>query len=207
MALSKLLVATHNPAKITEIKYGLDPLIKQGVELVTLSDLKIRQEPEETGKTYKDNSFLKAKYYSKLSGLPSIADDGGFSIPSLNNEPGVKSKLWLGHPVSDEKLIEHTLFRLQNKRDGERKAFLETCIVFYDPKSKIEIYETEKINGYVAKSPFNKWIRGFPFRALLITDKFNKYYDELTDEEHKQINHRLIALRRLVKKIQSLVLK
>ncbi|EKE14602.1 MAG: hypothetical protein ACD_12C00397G0001, partial [uncultured bacterium] len=86
-----------------------------------------------------------------------------------------------------------------------RKAYLEACLCFYDPQTNGEIYETEKITGHISETSVLKIIPGFPYRALLIVDKFNKCYDELTKEEHQQINHRLIALKRLTKRIKDLI--
>jgi len=203
----KLLIATHNQAKLKELRLGLKPLEKLKIVLVSLNDLKIDKEPEETGKTFCENAFLKAKYYSDLTGLSIIADDGGLIIPYLNNAPGVKSRRWLGYEASDQKLIQYTLLHLRGVIRTNRIAYLQTCITFYDPKTKKSFYETEKIKGYIADKPSGKATNGYPFRALFIIDKFNKYYDELTEEEHNEINHRLIALKQLVKKIQSYLLQ
>ncbi|MCX7880957.1 MAG: hypothetical protein N2482_00370, partial [Patescibacteria group bacterium] len=155
--------------------------------------------------------------------LPTISDDGGLIIPYLNNEPGVKSRRWLGYDASDEELISYTLKRLKNTTKKQRTAYLQTCLCFYLPKkinSKILsltrshqkqnkknkdflILQEEKIKGYIAFSPSKKRIKGYPFRALFIVEKYNKYYDELTDEEHQKINHRLTALKKIIKKIKE----
>src|SRR3989344_5109954 len=95
--MKTLLIATHNTAKLKELKLGLRDLEKQGVKIITLNDLKISKNPEETGKTFRENAILKAKFYADLTNLPTIADDGGIIIPLLNNEPGVKSRRWLGY--------------------------------------------------------------------------------------------------------------
>ncbi|OGK10334.1 hypothetical protein A2767_07230 [Candidatus Roizmanbacteria bacterium RIFCSPHIGHO2_01_FULL_35_10] len=210
----KILIATHNKAKLAEIKFGLLDIEKKGIKILALSDLKITSKPEETGKTFKENALLKAKFYAGLSNLPTIADDGGLIIPYLNNEPGVKSRRWLGFEATDEELIQHTLLHLKGVKLISRKAYLETCIYFYLPESnndsgqaRMTLFEQEKIYGHVAEKPYKYWDEGFPYRALLIVDKYNKYYDALTLEEHKQINHRLKALERLVVKISKYLLK
>lgn len=205
--IKKLLIATHNPAKIKEISIGLAPLSEKGIKLVTLNDLKINQDVKETGITFKENAILKAKFYAKLTGLPAIADDGGLIIPYLNNEPGIKSKRWLGYDASDEELIRHTLMKLESAGKSDRIAYLQTCICFFHPAGGIIICEEEKIKGHIAQKPSSKFAPGFPYRALLVVDEFNKYYDELTGDEHDQINHRLKALRRLVKRIEKYLLE
>lgn len=224
--MKKLLLATHNQAKLEELKLGVKELVKKGVKALTLNDLKITQNTQESGKTFCENAQIKAKFYGDLTGLPTIADDGGLIIPHLNNEPGVKSRRWLGYEATDEELIAYTFQRLQGVQKNKRKAFLQTCLCFYFPSivipTKAGIYidsrfcgndngiiicQQEKIKGYIAEKPSGRPTFGYPFRALFIVDKFNKYYDELTEEEHLKINHRLKALKRLIKKIEKYLLQ
>jgi XTP/dITP diphosphohydrolase len=204
--VKKILIASGNPGKIAEIKIGLQKLKSFGIDILTLNDVKVGEyKPEENGKTFKDNAIIKAKFYAYLTRLPVVSDDGGLIIPYLNNEPGVKSKRWLGRDATDLELIEYTLYNLRGCTGSKRIAFLETCLCFYNPQTGKAIFETEKISGYISEVPFSKRTTGYPFRAVFIVDKFNKYYDELTEVEHQQVNHRLIALKRLTKKIRNLI--
>jgi XTP/dITP diphosphohydrolase len=201
MKLEKILLGTKNSAKIEELKFGLNNFL-QGIEILTLNDFDLKDEPEETEETFEGNATLKAKFYAQKLNLSTIADDGGLIIPALNNEPGVKSKRWLGYDASDEELIEYTLKRMEKYRDNERIAYLETCLAFYDPETEKMFLEKEKIEGYIAYKPSSQRIIGYPFRSLFIVKKFNKYYDELSEKEHFEINHRLKALERLVEKLK-----
>lgn len=209
--MKKILLATHNPAKLEELKSGLKELEKYGIIFLSLNDVGVENQPEETGKTFQENSEIKARYYSKITNLPTIADDGGLIIPYLKNEPGVRSKRWPGYEASDEELIKFTLTKLNGCPDKKRTAFLETCITFYHllhptgETNEILIYEQEKIKGKIAKKPSNKPTNGYPYRALFIVDEFNKYYDDLTKKEHNKINHRYRALKKLTKKIKDLI--
>jgi len=203
----KILIATHNSGKLKELQKGLLILKSLGHEIVSLKDLSIHTEPEETGSNFQENSLLKAKYYARLSQLPTIADDGGLGIHVLNGEPGVKSRRWKGYDAADEELIQYTLIKLKNYHGNDRSAYLQTCITFYEPKTKTTFSETEEIDGYIADIPSKKRIEGYPFRALFIVKKFNKYYDDLTENEHEEINHRLKAVKRLAKKIESYLLQ
>src|SRR3990167_5924313 len=214
--MKKILIATQNKAKLKELKFGLQNLEKSGVKIVSLADLRIASEPHETGKTFQENAEIKARFYGGLTKLPAIADDGGLVIPYLNNGPGVKSRRWLGRESTDEELIQHTLVHLKGVKKADRTAYLETCICFYSPVSSnpqgsrnpegsVIICEQEKIKGFIAAKPSPRRIEGYPYRALLIIDKFNKYYDDLSKLEHQQINHRLKALKRLVKKVKDLI--
>ncbi|MCL4364527.1 non-canonical purine NTP pyrophosphatase [Patescibacteria group bacterium] len=203
--MKKLLIATHNPAKTIEIKSALNELKKQGVELLTLNDVGVEKEPEETGKTFQENSALKAKFYSKLTNLATIADDGGLIIPFLGNAPGVRSRRWPGYEAGDQELIDYTLSHLKNAGGDERTAFLETCVTFFYPPTGQIFFEQEKIKGHIAEIPSPRPTNGYPYRALFVVDEFGKYYDELTREEHDKINHRYKALRKLTKRIENLI--
>lgn len=199
--VKKILLATTNKAKLEELTQGALTLTNLGYKIVNLKDLKISQEPEETGKTFEENSKLKAKFYGNLTSLPTIADDGGLLIPYLNNEPGVKSSRWLGREATDQELIDYALLRLQNAKGSDRTAYLQTCLCYYNPNNQQIICETEKIKGRIAQQSSSRPTHGYPYRALFIVDKYQKYYDELTEKEHQVINHRLAALKRLIIKI------
>lgn len=204
--MKKILIASSNPGKISEIIFGLQDLKKQGIEVLTLSDVIVGdEEPDESGSTFPENALIKAKYYGSLTHLPVISDDGGLIIPYLNNEPGVKSRRWLGYNATDQELVDYTLKRLEGVALSNRKAYLEACLCFYHPEKNVIIYETERILGHIADVPYPKRVPGFPYRDLLIVDKYNKYYDELSEKEHELVNHRLIALKRLTKKIINLL--
>ncbi len=201
--MKQLLLATGNPGKLAEMRQGLASLLKKSWQLLSLGDLKITIEPQETGQTFLENAKLKAFYYAQNSGLPVISDDGGFVIPYLNGEPGVHSARWLGENSSEDNLIKHTLTRLENAHDKQRQAYLELVLCFYDPFRKLLLFENEKITGFVADKPSEKRVKGFPYRALLKVEPFHKYYDELSTQEHLQVNHRLKALGKLEQKLNQ----
>lgn len=203
----KILIATHNPGKLEELRKGLSGLEKKGVKTVSLKDLSIDLEPQETGETFQENSLLKAKFYANLAALPTIADDGGLGIDILKGAPGVKSRRWPGYQASDQELIDYTLLHLRGVTKANRTAYLQTCITFFDPQTQTVFSETEKIEGLIADVPSTRRTGGYPFRALFIVKKFNKYYDDLSEKQHEEINHRLKAVRRLAEKIRSYLLQ
>lgn len=203
----KLLIATHNKAKLGELLIGVEKLRQENIAILSLNDLSISKDPEETGKTFRDNSVLKAKYYGDLTGIPTIADDGGLLIDILNGEPGVKSKRWLGYDASDEELISYTLRRLEGLPVEKRTAKLETTLCFYIPQTHEIFCESEQIHGYIAQKQSGRPTDGYPYRSLFVVKRYGKYYDELTQIQHEDINHRLIALGRLVEKIKVHLLK
>ena len=204
--MKKILIASSNPAKISEIKIGLQKLKDLGIDILTLNDVEVGdKEPDETGKTFQENAIIKAKFYGDKTGLPAIADDGGLIIPYLNNEPGVKSKRWIGRDATDSELIGFCLHNLRGCTGTDRTAYLKTCLCFYNPVIKQILTELGKIKGHIAEKSSNRPTHGYPYRAIFIVEKYNKYYDELTEIEHHEVNHRLIALKKLTKKIINLL--
>lgn len=195
--MKQLLIATHNPAKKEELKAGFSSLLKSDISLVLLDDLNIHQEPEETGSTFSENAKLKALYFSKISGLPTVADDGGITIDILNGEPGVHSKRWLGRDASDVELTNYTLERLKGIPDAKRACHLTLCLHFFNPLHNTHMQVTKSVEGHVAHRSSGLARPGFPYRALFVVDMFNKFYDELTHEEHSKVNHRLLAVKEL----------
>lgn len=192
--MTKLLIATTNPGKLAEIKLFLSDL---SLELVGLADVGIVDAVEETGITFEENAILKAKHYAKISGLPTIADDGGLEIDALNGEPGVKSHRWIhgDRDDSDEELIQYTLDRLKDIPEGKRGAQLRLVLALVLPSGEVLTAE-EKVRGVIPIKASEVRHKGFPYRSLLFLTEINKYYnhDELTPTETETYNHRKKAL-------------
>lgn len=199
--MNKILIATTNPGKLKEISNFLKDL---PLEIVSLSDLNIQDDVEETGTTYKENSQQKAIFYAKKSSLPTIADDGGIEIDALNGAPGIKSKRWLGEDSTEQDIINHMMKIAKELPDDDRKAFFKTIISLALPNGKVWSVAGE-IRGIIAKKPYLKTLKGYPYRSFFYLPKIKKYYHEkeLTDEEQKLYNHRYKA----IQKLKPLILK
>lgn len=200
--MQTILIGTQNKTKLQEIYSAFDAFPHK-FKLVSLLDLGIKTEPEETGKTFKENALLKATYYSDLTGLPTLADDGGPEIDALNGEPGVKSKLWLDRPATDEELIEYTLERMKGVPYEKRTMQMTIWLSFHNPKTSKILYSNDAIKAHIAEVPTQNYRNGFPWRALMFIETYKKFYDELTAEEHYKINHRWHALKTIIPKIQE----
>lgn len=205
--MKKLLIATTNQGKLAEIRKYLADL---PIELVGLKDLNINDKVEETGKTFEENAIIKATFYQKLSGLTTLADDGGFEIDALNEEPGIKSHRWIDpkREATDEELIKFTLKKMSGIPNNKREAQLRLVLVLVTLKGKVYTVE-EKIRGIVPFEPSPLRTKGFPYRALLYLPEINKYYDEfvLTPQENAKYNHRKRAVEKLKPLIRSLLTK
>lgn len=193
--MQKLLIATHNPAKLNELSELFADL---PVELVSLSDIGISEDIEESGKTYEENSQQKALFYAEKSGLPAISDDGGIEIAALDYAPGVHSKRWLGEGKTEEELIAHMQKVATELPDNKRTAYFKVVLSFALPDGKVWSVMGE-IKGIVAKKPFIQQRKGYPYRSFFFLPELDKYYfeSELTPEEQKKYNHRVIAVEKL----------
>lgn len=195
--MKRLLIATTNPGKLEEIKRFLSDL---PIILVGLKEFGIINVVEETGKTFEKNAIIKATHYQKLTGLPTLADDGGFEIDALNGEPGIKSHRWIDpkREATDEELIKFTLKKMSGIPNNKREAQLRLVLALVTPKGRVYTVE-EKIRGIVPFEPSSLRTKGFPYRALLYLPEINKYYDEfvLTPQENAKYNHRKRAVEKL----------
>ena len=189
----KLLIASHNPAKVKEYKRYLSEL---SLALVSLLDLNIKEEAPEDGKNFEENAINKVKFYQKLTGLPAIADDGGLMIDVLNGAPGVKSRHWLGYRMADEEMIQSVIEKMKDIPEGKRTCHLVAVAALAMPDGTIHTQQAQ-IDGLVAKAPTKKRLNGYPYRSFFYLPEFKKFYLELIDEEHEQINHRKFALLKL----------
>lgn len=198
-----ILIATSNPGKLRELRTCCKSLEKRGYSVQSLEDVPHIPAPEETGITFSENARLKARYYAEKTGCATIADDGGIMIAALDGAPGVRSRRWPGYEATDEELIAYTLEQMKHVPRGKRDATITTTICFYDPETETFLEKTAAIDGHLAREISPRAIPGYPYRSLFIVTRYNKYYDELSSEQHDAINHRMHACNRLVEKIRN----
>lgn len=193
--MKKILIATKNEGKFEELRTFLSDL---PLNLISLSDLDIKEDVEENGKTYKENSRKKALFYAKISNLPTIADDGGIEIEALNFEPGIKTKRWFGRETSDKELIAHMKKVAKELLDNNRTAYFKAIVTFALPNGKY-FQKYGEVKGIIAKKPLLKHLKGYPFRSFFYLTEIKKYYheDQLSEKEEKLYNHRYKAVTKL----------
>lgn len=195
--MKKLLIATTNPGKLAEIRLFLSDL---PLVLVGLKDVGITSAVEETGKTFEENAILKATHYENLSGLPTLADDGGFEIDALSGEPGIKSHRWIhgDREDTDEELISYTFEKMRNVPEGKRGAQLRAVLALVLPGGHTYT-ASAAIRGVIPDKPAAARTPGFPYRSILFLPEIGKFYnhDVLTPAENARYNHRKQALEEL----------
>jgi XTP/dITP diphosphohydrolase len=187
--LKRLLIATTNPGKLKEI-FGI--LEGVPVELVTLNDFDPIPEPEETGETFAENARLKARYYSKVTGLASAADDSGIEIDALDKAPGVHSARWHGtdYPTKFRKIQE--LFR-ERGVSGSTARFV--CSVALADGDSILVETTGAVEGEIVAEP--RGSNGFGYDPIFYYPSFGCTLAELDREKKASVSHRGKAFRRL----------
>lgn len=120
----KVVLATSNLGKVKEMA---DVLAEFGFEVIAQSEFGI-ETPEETGLTFVENALIKARFASKITGLPAIADDSGLSVEALDGEPGLYSSRYAGEQATDADNRKKLLTVMSDK--DNRLAKFVSCIVF-----------------------------------------------------------------------------
>ncbi|OGH23518.1 MAG: hypothetical protein A2698_00635 [Candidatus Levybacteria bacterium RIFCSPHIGHO2_01_FULL_42_15] len=201
--MKRLLIATRNKAKLREISDFLSDL---PLKLVSLSDLGIKEDVEETEKTYRENSQKKAIFYAQKSGLPTIADDGGLEIDVLGGKPGVLSRRYFGKDnkaATDEEIIEAVKKLVKKFSQKKLSAKFKTVVTLVLPGGKEaklpKVFSQTGVVHGILKKPLIKLMRGYPYRSFFYLPKIKKYYheSELSTHEQKMYNHRYKAISRL----------
>ena len=182
----KFIIATNNPKKLVELERILNPL---GINAVTAKQEGISlADVEENGKTFKENSFIKAYAACSKSGLPAIADDSGICVDALNGEPGIYSARFGGENATDSDKNKLILSKLKDETD--RKAHYTCAITCVFPNGNI-IQVEDYCYGEIATKPEGSG--GFGYDPIFLYN--GKSFGYYTAEEKDKVSHRGKALR------------
>ncbi len=153
-------------------------------------------DPIETGKTFQENSLIKAREAAKLSHNISLADDSGLCVDALNGEPGIYSARYAETPQARiDKLLNNLA------EEGNRKAKFVCAMTLVDGFGNILNSEIGECHGQIAYS--QSGTNGFGYDPVFIVDGFEKTMAELTEEQKNNISHRGNALRKMLEFIKS----
>ena len=187
--MKDILFFSHNQKKIIEIKQ----IFKDSkIKIYDLNSFKKIKEPKETGATFSSNAKIKSKYGQQLFDMPCFADDSGFCVEALKNNPGVKSKRFLEKFSNNKKAFEYIISNVVKKRNN--KAFFVTAISL-TLKENHHITFLGKINGTVSLKP--KGTNGFGYDPIFIPTNYSRTFAEMNLEEKNSISHRKIAITKL----------
>ena len=190
MELQKIVVASTNEGKISEIK-----AIFKDAQIVSMGELGFTEEIEETGKTFKENAKIKAETVAKRFNLPALADDSGLCVDSLHGAPGIYSARFSGEgPAANRKLL---LKRMEHISD--RKAHFESAVCLCLPSGKTYFGEG-KTYGKILQEEIGT--NGFGYDCLFFSDDLKKSFGLASDEEKNGVSHRFRALEDLKAKLK-----
>ena len=193
--ISELLIGTNNKGKYKEIR----DLLPKYIKTYSVLDFKLKS-PKEDGLTFKDNSIIKAKYFSKKTKLICIADDSGLQIDILNKYPGIYSARWGGKEGDFKKAIKR-VYRELSKNDKKWqqkkiKARFICALSIFNLDEKI-VSVVGKVEGYISKEPRGK--NGFGYDPIFIPKNKKKTFGEMKFAEKYKIDHRFDAFKKIKK--------
>tara|TARA_B100001142_G_scaffold143241_1_gene144417 strand:+ start:60 stop:662 length:603 start_codon:yes stop_codon:yes gene_type:complete len=191
----KLLIGTNNKGKLREIKN----LLPKNIKIYSTSKFNLKS-PTENGKTFKENSLIKSKYFSKKTGMICLADDSGLEIDLLNKEPGIYSARWGGKHGDFNKAIKR-VYRDLNKRDKnwknkKIKARFICALSMSDLNKKIACV-LGKVEGQISNEPKGK--NGFGYDPIFIPLNKKKTFGQMKPSQKYKLDHRYQAFKKIKK--------
>ena len=193
--INKILIGTHNKGKFKEIS----DLLPRNVVKISPISLGI-ESPEETGKTFSENSLLKAKFFYEKSNIVTLSDDSGLEVECLNNEPGIYSSRWADEFGGFDNAMTEILKRVKKNNKGTKASFTSSLTIYLDNKKIIT--EIGKIDGKISEK---KGLNGFGYDPIFIPNGHTKTFAEMEYKDKLLIDHRYIAYKKLEKKIKNYI--
>ena len=186
-----LVFATNNQNKLKEVKSKLK------AEILGLADIHCNEDIDETGKTFEENAFIKAKYVLDKYGFDCFADDSGLEVEALDGAPGVYSARYAGEHGNAEANMNKLLENL--KGIGNRKARFVTVICLINKENTL--YFRGEINGTIINE--KRGNDGFGYDPIFVPDGFNRTFAEMTLEEKNKMSHRALALEKMTQHLRA----
>jgi XTP/dITP diphosphohydrolase len=192
---ARLVVASHNPGKVTEIKDLVAPF---GLKVITAPELGL-PEPAETGATFIANAALKALAAAKASGLPALADDSGLEVPALGGAPGIYSARWAG-PGKDFGIAMQRLHDELASRGAWASpppvANFTAALCLAWPQGEEAAFEG-KVFGHLVWPP--RGSKGFGYDPMFVPEGQSLTFGEMEPEAKHAISHRARAFKHFVR--------
>ena len=193
--ISQLLIGTNNKGKLREIK----ALLPKNIKIYSTSDYNLKS-PKENGKTFKENSLIKARFFSKKTNQICMSDDSGLEINLLNNQPGIYSARWGGKKNNFDLAIKKVFNKLDKKvsnwRNRKINAKFICALTIYWPSGK---YKTTigKILGRISNKKLGN--KGFGYDPIFIPNGSNKTFGQISPQKKYKIDHRYKAFQKIKK--------
>ena len=185
-----IVLATGNPHKLQEIN---EITANTGIEFILPKE---GFDPIENGETFEQNSIIKAKEASKVSGQISLADDSGLCVEALGGEPGIHSARY---DTTPQRRIDKLLKNLANK--DNRKAKFVCVMTLTDKDGNVLNQETGECHGQIAKEQFGT--NGFGYDPIFIVDDYNITMAQMSEDLKNKVSHRAKALSKMIRFIKE----
>ena len=192
--IKEIIVGTNNKGKYKEICYLLPKKIKK----YSPQEFKI-YDPEESGKSFEENSIIKASYFSKKTNLVSLSDDSGLEIDLLKGAPGIYSARWGGIKNNFDKAIKKVfeeMSKIKKNWQNENSARFVCCLTLFWPDGKSHT-STGIVKGKISTK--KKGNKGFGYDPIFIPDGYNKTFGEMEPKLKMSIDHRFKAFLKIKK--------
>lgn len=191
----ELVIASNNQNKIREIKQIIGDKF---TKIYSLKELGVEVDVEETGATFFENSLIKAKTITEITGKASLADDSGLVVDVLGGAPGVYSARFAGEPCNDENNNDKLLKLLEGVKYEDKTARFVSVVTLYYPNGEY-VFSEGSVEGHVLSE--RRGNGGFGYDPLFYCDKLGKTFGEASQEEKNLVSHRANALSELRKKL------
>jgi XTP/dITP diphosphohydrolase len=191
----KLLIGTNNPGKYKEIK----DLLPKRIKTHSTSEFKLKS-PKEDGLTFKENSIIKSKYFSKKTNLVCLADDSGLEIDILNKMPGIHSARWGGKDGDFNKAMKRVFSELSKKDKNWKQKKISArfvCALSICYLNKEIATVLGKIEGHISTELRGK--NGFGYDPIFIPQNRTKTFGQMNSLQKYKIDHRFIAFKKIKK--------
>ena len=193
--IDKLLIGTNNRGKLREIK----SLLPKNIKIRSTSDFNLKS-PIENGKTFKENSLIKSRYFSKKTGLICLADDSGIEIDFLNKNPGIYSARWAGKHGDFGKAIKKVYRELHKKDKNWKNKKIKArfiCALSISYLNKKICCAVGRVEGHLSNEPRGK--NGFGYDPIFIPFNKKKTFGQMKSSQKFMMDHRYHAFKKIRK--------
>ena len=186
----KIVLGTNNLHKLEEMneigkEYGLEFILPPK-----------EFNPDETGKNFEENSYIKAKAAQELTNMTTLADDSGLCVEALNGAPGLYSSRYAG---TQQEKIAKLLKELENETN--RKAKFVCCMTLLKGDGELLTQVFGECHGEIIKEA--KGINGFGYDPIFLVEGTDTTMAEMSEDEKNKISHRAVALGKIIEYIKT----
>ena len=199
MPRGRLLIATNNPGKLSELVELLGDL---PLDIVRPIDLGLKLAVTETGSTYAENAAIKARAFAGATGLPALADDSGIELLAFGGWPGVHSVRFAGAAATDAERCQLMLDRVAGRHSADRRARFVCAMALIDGNGAIAASEGV-LNGTIGTA--GRGTAGFGYDPIFVPNGYDATLAELPAMEKNRISHRARALTKLRPSLRRII--